>query len=511
MAGKAVLGIENGMFSHGAAPVFENVTFMLDDSRTGLVGENGAGKTTLLKCLTGEADLNRGQIVRSSSLHFAYLAQDIPDELQKLTVRQVLERSLSRVQSHDDWKIDVLLDEMHIPYEDGERLFSTFSGGWQRLMLIAAATSLEEPDILILDEPTNHLDIAHLNRLEDWLLNNTRVPMLIVSHDREFLNKITNRTIFLRPDGAHVFKAPFAQAREELLQRDEANAKQRHLEEKEIDRLHKMAMRYKAWGVLNSNFHKRQKATEKRIDRLQAERTDAYVAKDRELKLSDTGLEAKVALRLENLTVTTPDKSRVLYKIERLLIHPGDRIALLGANGAGKTMLLNAIAAAYDPKREHYDSLSPIRFSPSAKTVFFDQRMKQLPLDITPLAYVTDGNVVSRSNAAAVLAKAGFSYERSQNPIKGLSYGERSRLIFLRMRLLAPNFYLLDEPTNHLDIEGQEDLETQLEEAEVACLFVSHDRFFTRNAATRFMEIRNGKLVAIEDSDEFFDRQKIAA
>jgi ATPase subunit of ABC transporter with duplicated ATPase domains len=124
---------------------------------------------------------------------------------------------------------------------------------------------------------------------------------------------------------------------------------------------------------------------------------------------------------------------------------------------------------------------------------------------------VTDGNVVSRSNAAAVLAKAGFLYERAQNPIKGLSYGERSRLIFLRMRLLAPNFYLLDEPTNHLDIEGQEDLETQLEEAEVACLFVSHDRFFTRNAATRFLEIRNGKLVAIEDSDDFFDRQKLAA
>jgi ATPase subunit of ABC transporter with duplicated ATPase domains len=305
-----------------------------------------------------------------------------------------------------------------------------------------------------------------------------------------------------------VFKAPFAQAREELLQRDEANAKQRHLEEKEIDRLHKMAMRYKAWGVLNSNFHKRQKATEKRIDRLKDERTDAYVARDRELKLSDTGLEAKVALRLENLTVTTPDKSRALYKIERLLIHPGDRIALLGANGAGKTMLLNAIAAAYDPKREHYDSTGPIRFSPATKTVFFDQRMKQLPLDTTPLAYVTEGNIVSRSNASAVLAKAGFSYERSQNPIKGLSYGERSRLIFLRMRLLAPNFYLLDEPTNHLDIEGQEDLEEQLEQSDVSCLFVSHDRYFTRTVANRFLEIRKGRLIEIEEPEAFFDRQE---
>jgi ATPase subunit of ABC transporter with duplicated ATPase domains len=511
MAGKAVLGIENGMFAYGAAPIFENVTFMLDDSRTGLVGENGAGKSSLLRCLIGEAELTRGQVVRSSSLHVSYLAQDIPDDLQKLTVREVLERSLAKVQSHDDWKIDVLLEELGVAYEDGARLFGSFSGGWQRLLLIAAATSLEEPDILILDEPTNHLDIAHLNRLEEWLLAQTRVPMLIVSHDREFLDKVTNRTIFLRTDGAHAFKAPFAQARQELLQRDEAAAKQRHLEEKEIDRLHKMAMRYKAWGVLNSTFHKRQKATEKRIDRLKDEQTQAYSAKDRELKLHDGGLDVKVALRIENLTVTTPDKSRVLYKIEKLLIHPGDRIALLGANGAGKTMLLNAIAATYDPKREHYDSGAAIRFSPSARMVFFDQRMKQLPLDQTPLGYITEDNVMHRSTASAVLAKAGFSYERAQNPIKGLSYGERSRLIFLRMRLLKPNFYLLDEPTNHLDIEGQEDLETQLEEAEVACLFVSHDRFFTRAAATRFLEIRTGKLVAIEDSDEFFERQKLAA
>ena len=511
MAGKAVLGIENGLFAYGAEPIFENVSFMLDDSRTGLVGDNGAGKSSLLKCLVGEAELTKGQIVRSNSLHFAYLAQDIPSELQTMTVREVLARSLARVHSEDEWKIDVLLDELNIAYEDGERQFGSFSGGWQRLVLIAAATSLEEPDVLILDEPTNHLDIAHLNRLEDWLLNNTRVPMLIVSHDREFLDKITNRTIFLRKDGAHAFKAPFSQARQELLQRDEAAAKQRHLEEKEIDRLHKMAMRYKAWGVLNSNFHKRQKATEKRIDRLKDEQTQAYNAKDRELKLHDGALDVKVALRLENLTVTTPDKSRVLYKIDRLLIHPGDRIALLGSNGAGKTMLLSAIAAAYDPAREHYDTGAPIRFSPSAKMVFFDQRMKQLPLDTSPLAYITDGNVISRSAGAALLAKAGFLYERAQNPIKGLSYGERSRLIFLRMRLLQPNFYLLDEPTNHLDIEGQEDLETQLEEADVACLFVSHDRFFTRTAATRFMEIRKGRLVEVESSDEFFEKQTLAA
>ena len=503
----AVLGIDNGSFSYGAIPVFRNISFLLDGERTGLVGENGAGKSTLLKCLTGELELNSGTITKSGGALISYVPQETPDSFLKLTVRQVMEKSLRRIHSEEEWRIDILLDELEISTEDSERLFSGFSGGWQRLVLIAAASALEEPDILILDEPTNHLDGAHLNRLEDWLLNHTNVPMLIVSHDRDFLDRITTRTIFLRSDGAHAFKATFATAREELLRRDAADAKRRHLEEKEIGRLEKMAARYKAWGVLNSKFHKRQKATEKRIDRIRTEQTQAYSSKERELKLHDGAIEAKVALRLENYTVTIPDGSRALYKIERMQISPGERIALLGPNGAGKTMLLDALARAYDPKMEHYDGKSPIRYNPGAKVVHFDQRMRQLPLGGSPLEYVCEDGLVGRAQGIALLAKAGFPYKRVQSAIEELSYGERSRLIFLRMRLMKPNFYLLDEPTNHLDIEGQEDLEEQLEEAEVACIFVSHDRFFVRTAATRFLEIRNKRLIEIEDPDEFFDAQ----
>jgi ATPase subunit of ABC transporter with duplicated ATPase domains len=114
---------------------------------------------------------------------------------------------------------------------------------------------------------------------------------------------------------------------------------------------------------------------------------------------------------------------------------------------------------------------------------------------------------VSEHQAVSLLAKAGFEYKRVRDPILELSYGERSRLMFLRMKLLQPNLYLLDEPTNHLDIEGQEDLEAQLEETEVSCLFVSHDRYFTRSAATRFLEIRKGRLVEVEDPEAFFAAQ----
>ena len=197
------------------------------------------------------------------------------------------------------------------------------SGGWQRLILIAGAAQLEEPDILILDEPTNHLDIANINVLERWLSVDFRLPMLIVSHDREFLNRVCNRTLFLRADGVHAFKTPFAQAREELLRRDAA-ASVRKIEEKEIKRLEKAAARYRVWGMLNSKFHKRQKAVETRIDHIEAGKTQVYTARERRLELAEGDIEAKIALRLAGLTLKTPDNSRTLITIDRLAIAAGD-------------------------------------------------------------------------------------------------------------------------------------------------------------------------------------------
>ena len=505
-ARQAVLGVDRGGFQFGVTTIFDNVSFLLDDARTALVGENGAGKSTLLKCLAGELDLGSGQIVRSRGLRIGYVPQEIPAELEALSVREMLERTLPAGSSDDAWKIDVLIDDLRIPPDVAQKKFRELSGGWQRLLLIAGA-KLCEPDIVVLDEPTNHLDIDNINKLERWLAEDIRLPMLIVSHDREFLDRTTSRTIFLRKDGAHAFKAPFAVAREELLRRDAASAARRQLEDKEIARLEKVAARYKVWGVLNSKFHKKQRATERRIERIEDDRAEVYMARNRKLELSDDAIDAKVALRLQNLVVKTPDNSRTLITIDRIVIAAGERVALLGPNGSGKSTLLSVLAAAYDPLQEHYDGRAPVRFNPATNLVYFDQRMADLPLKQSLLEYASEVKSVNNAQAVAVLAKAGFPYERMQAPIRELSYGEQSRLVFLRLKLLAPNFYLLDEPTNHLDIEGQEDLEEQLEESDVSCIFVSHDRYFTRTAATRFLEIRRGRLVEVEDADDFFDRQ----
>ena len=202
----------------------------------------------------------------------------------------------------------------------------------------------------------------------------------------------------------------------------------------------------------------------------------------------------------------TPD-GRKLLGIEKLAIAAGERVAILGVNGAGKSTLLSALAAAYDPAREHYDSVSPVRFNPACRLVYFDQTLNDLPLRMPILDFVVAAEGITEKDGVRQLAGAGFPFARIGEPIEVLSHGERARLVFLKMKLLRPNFYLLDEPTNHLDIEGQEDLEDQLGKNDVSCLFVSHDRFFTRSVATRFLEIRKGRLIDVEDAEAFFDSQ----
>src|SRR6187455_1704364 len=444
-ARQAVLGMEHASFFYGSNPVFRDVTFLLDDARTALVGENGAGKSTLLKCLTGALELNGGKVIRSRGLRIGSVPQDVPTRLADKTVREVLHHSLDRIGQGDDWwRIDVLLDEIGVEPAVLDKRFGELSGGWQRLMLIAGAARLEEPDILVLDEPTNHLDLANINTLERWLTVEFQVPMLVVSHDREILDRVTERTLFLRGDGMHAFKTRFSIAREELLRRDAHAATRARLEDKEIKRLEQAAARYKVWAVKNPDLNKRKNAVESRIARIEAERTQTYVARERRLELADGDIDARVALRLAELEVKTPD-GRKLLGIERLAIAAGDRIALLGANGAGKSTLLSAIAAHYDPALEHYDGRAAVRFNPSCRLVYFDQGMRDLPLDTAILDYVLSADGVSERDAIRLLAQAGFAFKRIGEPIGVLSHGERARLVFLRLKLLRPNFYLLDE------------------------------------------------------------------
>jgi ATPase subunit of ABC transporter with duplicated ATPase domains len=506
MSGKwSVLGVENAGFAYNKGYVFRHISFMLDEAKTALVGENGVGKSTLLKCLSGELELDEGHIVRSRSTKVGYVPQEVPPEFAKLTVREVMERALARGGSEgEDWRIEIMLEEIGMDLAVAEGPYASLSGGWQRLVLVASAAILEDPDILVLDEPTNHLDLANIATLERWLTEVIKLPMLIVSHDRAFLNRVTTRTLFLRSDGAFSFKTNFSAARQALLERDAADARRRSVEEKEIRRLEETCQRYKVWAQKNDMFDKKRKIVERRIDRLEGAKTKTYVARERRLELGEAEMEAKVALRIEDLTVTTPD-ARPLFRIERLAVRAGDRIALLGPNGAGKSTLLTALADAFKSKDGHYDGKAAVRFNPGARLAVFDQAMADLPLDSSLAEYLARIDGVTEHEAVQSLIKAGFPFRRQSQAIGLLSFGERARLMFLRLKAERPNLYLLDEPTNHLDIEGQEALEAQLDGTDVSCIFVSHDRYFTRTAATRFLEIRRGKLVEVDDPEDFFE------
>src|SRR5712691_5515378 len=408
---QAVLGMEQASFYYGSSRVFRGVSFLLDDARAALVGENGAGKSTLLKCLTGALELNGGKVVRSRGLRIGSVPQDVPQGLAERAVRDVLHDSLVKVGLDEEyWRIDVLIDEIGGEAATLARPFGTLSGGWQRLLLIAAAARLEEPDILILDEPTNHLDLANINTLERWLTVEFAVPMLIVSHDREFLDRVTQRTLFLRSDGMHAFKTRFSQAREELLRRDAAAAARARLEDKEIRRLEQAAARYKVWAVKNPDLNKRKNAVESRIARIEAERTQTYAARERRLELHDGDTDARVALRIAGLDVWAPGANAKLIAIDRLTIAAGDRVAILGANGAGKSTLLSTLAAAFDPEREHYDGKAPVRFNPACRLVYFDQAMRDLPLETSILDYVVQAEGVGEKDAIRFLAGAGFAF-----------------------------------------------------------------------------------------------------
>ena len=226
--------------------------------------------------------------------------------------------------------------------------------------------------------------------------------MLIVSHDREFLNRVTERTLFLRTDGVHAFKTAFRPAREELLHRDAADAQRARLEEKEIRRLEQAAARYKVWAVKNPDLNKRKNAIETRIARIEKDRTQTYVARERRLELADGDIDAKVALRLAGLDVTTPDSARTLITIDRLAIAAGDRVALLGANGAGKSTLLSVLAGAFDPEQRALRRPGAGALQPGRRLVYFDQSMGDLPLDQSILDYVVDAPGVGEKEAIAI-------------------------------------------------------------------------------------------------------------
>lgn len=484
-----------------AAPLFSDLSFTLaKGDRLGLVAANGRGKSSLLRLLAGQGEATTGTITRARGLKTALVEQDLPQALAALALRDAIRAALP--DRDEDWRVDIVLDDLAIPEVLRDRALGGLSGGWQRTALLARAW-VSEPDLLLLDEPTNHLDLARIGWLQRFLCALPRdMGLILASHDRAFLDAVCTRTLFLRAEASRTFVLPYTRARAALEEADAADARRFGNDLAKVAQLRRQAAKLKNIGINAGSdllVVKTRQLTE-RADRLEQAARPAHLDRSAgAIRLDHAGSHAKALVTLDDAEVTAPD-GRALFRTGRLWVNPGDRVVVLGPNGAGKTQLLRAVLAAI------HGAPGPIRAAPTLRLGLSDQEMSQLAADRTPFAAVTRRFDAGDARARALLAGAGISLDAQAGPISALSGGQRARLAMLVLRLTQPNVYILDEPTNHLDIEGQEALEAELQAPEASGLIVSHDRSFVRAVGTRFWLIGPRRLEEVDSPEDWFAR-----
>jgi ATPase subunit of ABC transporter with duplicated ATPase domains len=483
-------------------PLFQNLTMTIGDTdRIGLIAGNGGGKTTLLRCLAGLADPTTGDLVRSRGMRVGYVEQDVPANLMNLPLAEAIRRALPPAErDSNEWRVHVVLDEFGAPADLHERPLHALSGGWQRLALVARAW-VTEPDALLLDEPTNHLDLAKIQMLERWIVA-CRAPMVVASHDRDFLDACTNRTLFLRPGTSRIYTHPYSRARHLLDEDDTAQETRLAKETREVDRLRRNANELKNVGINSGSdlLLKKSKQLRERATALEQTFPSVHAERSGDIRLANRGTHAKVMLALAGVDVRAPD-ARLLFHIAKLDVFQQDRLVLLGRNGVGKSQFMQLLRRALTG-----DDMPGLRASPTIVTGYVDQLMSHLPDDATPHGFINDRFRPGDRRAVSLLAGAGFTVDMQRRPIARLSLGQKARLGLLALRLTEPNFYLMDEPTNHVDIAGQERLEAEILAHEATCVIVSHDRAFVQAIATRYLVIEGGKIVEIDAPDAFYRR-----
>jgi len=487
------------------APLFSNLNLSVEPGdRLGIVAANGRGKSTLLRAITGAFEPTSGDITRSRGLRVGHVEQDVPASLIDMAFHDAVLAALPADQAESEsWRVDIVLDDLDVPEEMRQRPLSKLSGGWQRLALLARVW-VTEPDMLLLDEPTNHLDLARIAQLEGWLNALPRdVPVVICSHDRAFLDAVTNRTLFLRPENSQVFSLPYTRARDALDEIDASEARRFEKDMKTAQQLRRQAAKLNNIGINSGSdlLVVKTKQLKERADRLEDAARPAHQERSAgAIRLANRGTHAKVLVTFDDAPVTTPDGT-LLFRTGKLWLRQGDRVVLLGRNGTGKTRLVNMVRQAIGAPENARDV---VKATPSLVLGHGDQGLSDLRDKDAPLSMLTRRFELGEQRARTLLAGAGLTVEMQGNPIGRLSGGQKARLGMLVLRLTNPNFYLLDEPTNHLDIDGQEALEDELLKHEASCLLVSHDRSFVRAVGNRFWLIEKKRLVEVESPEGFF-------
>lgn len=498
-----VLQLINLSFSRSHKVLFRDVHLSIHDhDRMGLVGHNGSGKTSLLHIMAGREPADAGDIRTVRHLRIGLVEQFVPASIQALSLRDAVLLPLTEEQRWSEaYEAEALLQQLGFTTEQLTLPVSGLSGGQQNLLLIARAM-MHKPQLLLMDEPGNHLDIQAMSQMQQFLAE-TPMAWLMVSHDRALLNALCTRTLFLRDERLYAFDLPYDQAAEQLQHQDAAAAHSRVQEQREIDRLAVSAKRLATWGKVydNEDLARKAKTMEKRIERLEAERTFVSRGSGLRLAMASKALAGNQVLYVGRLAVCAVP-GQPLYTIDELILRPGDRVALLGVNGVGKSTTFNLL-------REHYAQGQPephqIRFNPHVTLGFYDQQLAEFHLPVSRLDWLRQHTRSPEEALKQVLIQSGVPFHDFQQPVHQLSGGEKARMMFLCFRLTQPNFLILDEPTNHLDLEGKEQLEAELISSAATLLMTSHDRAFINRLATRWLWIHQGRLRELTSPTPFYE------
>lgn len=483
-------------------PLFSDLSFTLKQGdRLGLIGDNGCGKSTLLKVLDGTLAPVNGTVSVARHCLLARVEQHLPNELLSLNLLDAVLAQLPEAERGSlRWRAEALLASMGLSNEEVILPAATLSGGQHTRLLLARAL-ITEPDLLLLDEPSNHLDLPTLLWLEQFL-QSWSGSFVLVSHDRVLLDAVTNGSWILRDHRLHHFALPCSAARQALEERDVTDALRHNAEQKEIDRVTLSAKRLATWGRVydNEDLSRKAKQMEKQVERLKENQTQLTAGSPWSLALHGEPLVADRLLEMENLSVSAAPGLPALFSVPLARIKTGDRVAILGQNGCGKSSLLRLLWRQLSTEC----SEAAIKLHPRLHSGYYDQTLEQLPNDAT-LLEALEPFAPSAELRKMTLISAGFPWVRHGQKVLSLSGGERSRLLFIGLSLARYNLLLLDEPTNHLDMAGKEALAETLQQFSGAVLLVSHDRELIRASCNRFWLIHQGEFSEWHDVDAAYD------
>lgn len=524
----AVLKINGLSKSFGIKTVFENVSFEVrSGERIGLVGANGAGKTTLLRCLMGQEDYDKGSVSTSPGAVIGYLRQDFNYESQ--TLREEMELAWKDVLYYKDKlaelarKLETSHDEELVAaygrteerfeylggydYEattrkiltglgfsdaDWDRDIHGFSGG-QKVRINLAAAFVRHPDFLFLDEPNNHLDMGMLEWLEEYL-RSYRGGILMVSHDRYFLDATTTGIIDLENHQIHTYRGNYTQFTKVKALNEEAQERAYEKQQEHIRETEEYIRKYKA-GIKAKQARGRQSQLD-RLERIEKpiHRQSLHFQFEKPAECAEKVLDV--------MHVTSSYGDHVIFKDLTMHIKKGESVGLIGPNGAGKSTLLKLIVG--DKRADG----GFIQIGNRVKPGYYSQELDRLNSEYTVLEQIENDFDMGEREARNLLGMFLFRGDDVFKPVSLLSGGERARLTLLMLFLEKPNFLILDEPTNHLDIPTREIMEQALAAFGGTSLIVSHDRYFLDRVTTRILEMENGKLTEYLGNYSYYREKK---